>query len=669
MDTNDLSSISSRNVVAVLSLIDLCLVECENIQECWEDCLYTIVKMERLHMIASGWKEEQPHIQNNASRRSRFGVLPQYPKGVSTTILTANMIPQCVLETSSLEFGKLYVSLRFSDTSVVEFFRGLCATFVLQRIVVTAESNTDKSEKVWKQIWEYLTPFYIRCGLHPNEDVSMSVLNNLRQLTTNSLKHEEKETNNQSLFLQPYVIIISDHPSLTVRQFVIQAMNQIVSNQKGCQNLKSGWSTLFEVFLFSSVDEQVSISAFQVFKQLFKIYRTSSFFEHYYFHFLRCIHSFGKTTSPEEVGIQLNSLIQHILTSTFSSNDLLEVNHEVYTKIIPLFQILSNGVLSPHMSVCTNAISVLFNVLEIFRKTVTNDMMETLLSCCVLPLFTTNTTLTWINNVSELLFQSILQFLIEEKEFQKYLIQVLKFSFYVVFHQGSSFSTHALSFINCLISKATEHENTNLLHEIVEQFCVYFDTILHYIPVLDKYTNSQRENQISSETDPKLTDVCLVCNKEVISEYLIPCPITDIFNKFFNLFDKHQTFVSTFSKSENLIEIYDLFVVQLFEMYLHLFLLDEKHRNLVISLFYSFIESVLIKFVENKYIYTLSVPKSVVLSFISQITKIQNDEAFYKISDFLYKILVDIIVTDDKEIRLIIRSILLRHRSLISVYN
>ncbi|ELP89919.1 hypothetical protein EIN_275510 [Entamoeba invadens IP1] len=138
--------------------------------------------------------------------------------------------------------------------------------------------------------------------------------------------------------------------------------------------------------------------------------------------------------------------------------------------------------------------------------------------------------------------------------------------------------------------------------------------------------------------------------------------LTTVFNNLFNLFDKHVEVIDKIANSETLVEIYDLFVVQLFEMFLAIFLVDEEHRKLITTSFFSFVESVLTQFVDNKCEFSLSVPKSVVLSFLTQMLKIQDDAVYFQMSDYIYTIVVDMILTKDDDTRELIRSVLSRHR-------
>ncbi|GAB1223670.1 hypothetical protein ENUP19_0158G0029 [Entamoeba nuttalli] len=758
------NTISQRNVMAVETLIDVCVTDFEYLEDCWEDCLQVILKMERLHMLASGWKEESNKVPIKEQRIKRFEYSSDYKGPVKERVLLTENVPQCILDIGDVELGSVYNTIDFSDEAIVYFFKGLCGAatkeleapipriYILQKLVISAEANIGRSEIVFQKIWRYLVPFYIRCGLHPIEDVAMSVLDNLRQLTMKSMMSQEVSVENQKEFLKPFVVIISDHPSVNVREFVIQVLQQILTNKRCGENLKSGWETIFDIVLFASVDEaRVSILAFQFFKQVYKLFEKCPYYEKYFFLFLRCLKSFGRLESVEEVGLQVNSLIQMILTNFFVGKKEVELNDNCYRNIIPMFKVLSTNIHSLYISVATNSIEIFFGLLRSIGNVTSHELMETILTDCILPLFTTDISNQWVSNIFEILFVATLDFLLEQHEYCMLLVDLIEFAFYVIFHEGPAFSSAALSFINQFIGGVANTNDTILMHSFIEKFSVFCTSVVQFIPIYNEY-QSDKTTEVNLTKEKQLKGNCMICMKEVISEYLMTCPIcgkqkycceecyikdtqshkkiclqqvklkhlslvtgqeftqslpqftssliekisginnvsqalfalfniltkiisdddmvilftqlTNVFNELFTLFNKHPEDVSSLVKSETLIEIYDLYVVQLFEMYLNIFTSDKHHRELMSELYFLFAQTLLKCYVDNKCEYSLSITKSVIISITNQLIKITNDTVYYQIVDFLYDYFIDMISTKDEDLREILRLLLHKHRTI-----
>ena len=81
-------------------------------------------------------------------------------------------------------------------------------------------------------------------------------------------------------------------------------------------------------------------------------------------------------------------------------------------------------------------------------------------------------------------------------------------------------------------------------------------------------------------------------------------------------------------------------------------------------MFFNYIQGMLVSLVENKCEYTLYIPKSVIMSFFNQISKITDDVAYFLLVDFIYEIMIDLILSSDDDLRKLIHPLLLRHRKI-----
>ncbi|ELP84451.1 HEAT repeat containing protein, partial [Entamoeba invadens IP1] len=143
------------------------------------------------------------------------------------------------------------------------------ATFVFQILVVAATSNKDRAEDVWETIWKSLSPLFKKCCLHPDEDVSMGAVDCLRQIVSLFITKKEENSKNQRSSFEPFLWTVSDHENEKVKEFALTCIQNMSSLPCFVENMKSGWTTLFECLRFSVEFNMTRKTGFEILKKVF----------------------------------------------------------------------------------------------------------------------------------------------------------------------------------------------------------------------------------------------------------------------------------------------------------------------------------------------------------------------------------------------------------------
>ena len=87
-----------------------------------------------------------------------------------------------------------HVSVNLSGDAIVDFVRSLCElaieevsakhprAYALSKIVEVASFNMDRIRFIWARVWHVLSDFFVTVGCSPNLQISMTVVDSLRQL-------------------------------------------------------------------------------------------------------------------------------------------------------------------------------------------------------------------------------------------------------------------------------------------------------------------------------------------------------------------------------------------------------------------------------------------------------------------------------------------------------
>ncbi len=83
--------------------------------------------------------------------------------------------------------------------------------YCLQKMIEIAYYNMGRIRLVWSRIWNIFTDYFRKAGCHPNLNVSMYVIDALRQLAMKFLEKDELSNYHfQEQFLKPFEYIMNN---------------------------------------------------------------------------------------------------------------------------------------------------------------------------------------------------------------------------------------------------------------------------------------------------------------------------------------------------------------------------------------------------------------------------------------------------------------------------
>jgi guanine nucleotide-exchange factor len=112
--------------------------------------------------------------------------------------------------------------------------------------------------QVWARIWSVLAEHFVSAGSHHDEKIAMYAIDSLRQLGMKYLERAELTNFTfQNDILKPFVIIMRNTQSQTIRSLIVDCIVQMIKSKVG--SIKSGWRSVFMIFTAAADDEVESI--------------------------------------------------------------------------------------------------------------------------------------------------------------------------------------------------------------------------------------------------------------------------------------------------------------------------------------------------------------------------------------------------------------------------
>ncbi|PPD77214.1 hypothetical protein GOBAR_DD25849 [Gossypium barbadense] len=211
----------SKNVEALRTLLGLCDSEPDSLQDTWNAVLECVSRLEFITttpVIAAS-------VMHGSNQISRDAVV------------------QSLKELAGKPAEQVFTnSEKLPSDSVVEFFTALCG--------VSAEEL--------RQI-----------GSHADEKIAMYAIDSLRQLGMKYLERAELTNFTfQNDILKPFVILMRNSRSGTIRSLIVDCIVQMIKSKVG--SIKSGWRSVFMIFTAAADDDMESIveSAFENVEQV-----------------------------------------------------------------------------------------------------------------------------------------------------------------------------------------------------------------------------------------------------------------------------------------------------------------------------------------------------------------------------------------------------------------
>ena len=134
-----------------------------------------------------------------------------------------------------------------------------------------------------------------KVGRHPNPNVGFFALDKLRQLSMNFLQIEELANFKfQKEFLKPFEHILSNNPSPAIKDMVLSCLQQMI--QARAKSLKSGWKTMFSVFIKAAREpsEPIVGLAFDIVRNISKNYFDHVVVNNTFADYISCLVEFCK---------------------------------------------------------------------------------------------------------------------------------------------------------------------------------------------------------------------------------------------------------------------------------------------------------------------------------------------------------------------------------------
>ncbi|XP_068661146.1 brefeldin A-inhibited guanine nucleotide-exchange protein 5-like isoform X2 [Aristolochia californica] len=250
----------SKNVEALRTLLGLCDLGIDCLQDTWNAVLECV---SRLEYITS-----TPSIASTVMQGSNQ--------------ISRDAVVQSLKELAGKPAEQVFVnSVKLHSDSVVEFFTALCGVsaeelkqtparvFSLQKLVEISYYNMTRIRMVWARIWSVLANHFISAGSHHDEKIAMYAIDSLRQLGMKYLERAELTNFTfQNDILKPFVVLMRNSRNQSIRGLIVDCIVQMIKSKVG--SIKSGWRSVFMIFTAAADDESEPIveSAFENVEQV-----------------------------------------------------------------------------------------------------------------------------------------------------------------------------------------------------------------------------------------------------------------------------------------------------------------------------------------------------------------------------------------------------------------
>eukprot|EP00462_Mataza_sp_D1_P023775 CAMPEP_0175130550 /NCGR_PEP_ID=MMETSP0087-20121206/6066_1 /TAXON_ID=136419 /ORGANISM="Unknown Unknown, Strain D1" /LENGTH=1929 /DNA_ID=CAMNT_0016412775 /DNA_START=93 /DNA_END=5878 /DNA_ORIENTATION=- len=258
-----------KNVEAIRMLLKIAYEEGNNLKESWGEVLSCISEFEKLHITSAQAVDvfQISPISSNATHPLSAHAAPGLGgQGVDAEVQRLNAAATAErIEWSSVD--RVFTqSNRLNGEAIVDFvdqlrrvsMQELSSThaprvFCLQKIVEITYYNMGRIRLVWTRIWKVLSDFFVEAGCHSNLNISMYVVDLLRQLAMKFLEKDELANFHfQKQFLKPFEAIMAGNRSTENRELIVQCLERMIMARYN--NVKSGWKTVFVVLTSGAKD-------------------------------------------------------------------------------------------------------------------------------------------------------------------------------------------------------------------------------------------------------------------------------------------------------------------------------------------------------------------------------------------------------------------------------
>ncbi|XP_034700058.1 brefeldin A-inhibited guanine nucleotide-exchange protein 5 isoform X2 [Vitis riparia] len=379
----------SKNVEALRTLLALCDSETNSLQDTWNAVLECV---SRLEFITS-----TPAIAATVMQASNQ--------------ISRDAILQSLRELAGKPAEQVFVnSVKLPSDSVVEFFTALCGVsaeelkqtparvFSLQKLVEISYYNMARIRLVWARIWSVLANHFISAGSHHDEKIAMYAIDSLRQLGMKYLERAELANFTfQNDILKPFVILMRNSQSETIRSLIVDCIVQMIKSKVG--SIKSGWRSVFMIFTAAADDELESIveSAFENVEQVI--------LEHFdqvvgdcFMDCVNCLIGFSNNKSSHRISLKAIALLRicedRLAEGLIPGGALkpIDINMDTTFDVtehywFPMLAGLSDLTSDPRPEVRSCALEVLFDLLNERGHKFSSSFWESIFHRVLFPIF------------------------------------------------------------------------------------------------------------------------------------------------------------------------------------------------------------------------------------------------------------------------------------------
>ncbi|EDR28766.1 guanyl-nucleotide exchange factor, putative [Entamoeba dispar SAW760] len=330
--------IEERHLMVIRGLLSIPHNDGEFLLVGWTPFLRCLFEIERLRQIASGWGEQPISVDQIQGPFSfpieyEFGKRSQHETLHPSTVITE-------IEISEIN-EVFYESGSLGHRAAKAFFRSLCeiileqidqrspGLFAFQALVVAASSNKQRSENHWAPFWDSLNSLFKKCCMHPNDIVSMGAIDCLRQLITMFGDMKEESCQNQERALEPFVRVIADHPKIPVKELVMECLKRLIGNVNWVNNIKSGWKVLIQCVRFAAEYEETKLNGFELLKYFYQYHKEELMKE--YVLFVNSLIAYQKNGTGN--GEEYNSSIIKIVSETLEDSFDIPLRTELIKRV------------------------------------------------------------------------------------------------------------------------------------------------------------------------------------------------------------------------------------------------------------------------------------------------------------------------------------------------
>ncbi|KAI9292157.1 Sec7-domain-containing protein [Neoconidiobolus thromboides FSU 785] len=420
---SDISEMKSKNIMAVKAILDIAVMDGNYLKKAWGDVLQVVNHLVRLQLVPNF------SATTNGRDRSLVAHRDSQSRPYSNIALLEGNSQAMLISVDKVFASTVYLN----GPAIVDFMKALCdiswkelksipnsfdpsktktspKMFSIQKLVEVAYYNMSRIKLEWKEIWEVLEPLFNQVGSHRHDVVASFAIDSLRQLSMKFLeKRELPYFQFQKVFLQPFVHIIKNNPSLNIKDMVLQCINQMIKAHK--PNLNSGWITILNVLSMASHDraEPLVTQAFDMTQAiLFTSFEDVICQPEIFANYLHCLTQFSKNSGYENIGLSAvetfkeccDRMIEYMENQDKSNLVLFKCsyNESVFAEVQEKFPQLNHWIPIFHYLMCiitevldlkirTRALNLLFSYLHEFGGDFPDGFWHIILDSVIFPIF------------------------------------------------------------------------------------------------------------------------------------------------------------------------------------------------------------------------------------------------------------------------------------------